>query len=76
MPTGGVDPSEENLEKWFTAGATCVGMGSALITEKIVKTGDWNAIKVQGKRDTCHDQENQDIRLLNQPGMNRSSIIL
>ncbi|MRR21293.1 bifunctional 4-hydroxy-2-oxoglutarate aldolase/2-dehydro-3-deoxy-phosphogluconate aldolase, partial [bacterium] len=47
MPTGGVDPSEENLEKWFAAGATCVGMGSALITDKIVKAGDWGAITLK-----------------------------
>ncbi len=44
MPTGGVDPSEENLEKWLTAGVTCVGMGSALITDKIVKAGDWKSL--------------------------------
>ena len=44
MPTGGVDPSEENLEKWFTAGVACVGMGSALITEKMVKAGDWKTL--------------------------------
>lgn len=30
MPTGGVDPTEEDLEKWFRAGAYCVGMGSSL----------------------------------------------
>ncbi len=44
MPTGGVDPSEENLEKWFTAGVACVGMGSALITDKIVKEEDWASL--------------------------------
>jgi 2-dehydro-3-deoxyphosphogluconate aldolase/(4S)-4-hydroxy-2-oxoglutarate aldolase len=44
MPTGGVDPSAENLEKWFAAGVACVGMGSALITEKIVNTRDWSAL--------------------------------
>jgi len=44
MPTGGVDPSEENLRKWFAAGVTCVGMGSALITEKTVKDGDWKSL--------------------------------
>jgi 2-dehydro-3-deoxyphosphogluconate aldolase/(4S)-4-hydroxy-2-oxoglutarate aldolase len=44
MPTGGVDPLEDNLKQWFAAGVTCVGMGSALITDKIVKAGDWNAI--------------------------------
>jgi len=31
MPTGGVAPTRENLEKWFAAGVTCVGMGSKLI---------------------------------------------
>lgn len=44
MPTGGVDPSEENLRKWFAAGVTCVGMGSGLITEKTVKDGDWKSL--------------------------------
>lgn len=44
MPTGGVDPSEENLEKWFNAGVACVGMGSALITDKIVKGEDWASL--------------------------------
>ena len=45
MPTGGVDPSEQNLEKWFAAGVTCVGMGSALITDKAVKGGEWQALE-------------------------------
>ena len=31
MPTGGVAPTRENLEGWFKAGVTCVGMGSKLI---------------------------------------------
>jgi 2-dehydro-3-deoxyphosphogluconate aldolase/(4S)-4-hydroxy-2-oxoglutarate aldolase len=44
MPTGGVDPSEENLEKWFAAGVTCVGMGSALITDRAVKAGEWHSL--------------------------------
>jgi len=30
MPTGGVEPTEENLQEWFTSGVTCVGMGSQL----------------------------------------------
>ncbi|MDD3737422.1 MAG: bifunctional 4-hydroxy-2-oxoglutarate aldolase/2-dehydro-3-deoxy-phosphogluconate aldolase, partial [Bacteroidales bacterium] len=38
MPTGGVEPSAESLEKWFAAGVSCVGMGSALITDRIVST--------------------------------------
>ncbi len=34
MPTGGVEPTEENLKKWFQAGAYCVGIGSQLIVKK------------------------------------------
>ncbi len=41
MPTGGVEPSEESLRQWFNAGVTCVGMGTTLITDKIVRAGDW-----------------------------------
>jgi 2-dehydro-3-deoxyphosphogluconate aldolase/(4S)-4-hydroxy-2-oxoglutarate aldolase len=44
MPTGGVDPSEENMRQWFSAGVTCVGMGSALITDKLVRAADWQAL--------------------------------
>jgi 2-dehydro-3-deoxyphosphogluconate aldolase / (4S)-4-hydroxy-2-oxoglutarate aldolase len=36
MPTGGVSPTRENLEGWFNAGVTCVGMGSKLISKDIV----------------------------------------
>lgn len=45
MPTGGVEPTEENLSGWFAAGVTCVGMGSALVTDRIVKTGDWKSLE-------------------------------
>jgi 2-dehydro-3-deoxyphosphogluconate aldolase/(4S)-4-hydroxy-2-oxoglutarate aldolase len=41
MPTGGVDPSEESLRQWFSAGVVCVGMGATLLDEKLVKRGDW-----------------------------------
>jgi len=37
MPTGGVSPTRENLEGWFNAGVTCVGMGSKLISNDILK---------------------------------------
>ena len=46
MPTGGVEPTEENLSGWFAAGVTCVGMGSALVKERIVKEGDWKSLEV------------------------------
>ncbi len=45
MPTGGVEPTEENLAGWFGAGVTCVGMGSALVTDKIVEEGDWKTLE-------------------------------
>jgi 2-dehydro-3-deoxyphosphogluconate aldolase / (4S)-4-hydroxy-2-oxoglutarate aldolase len=37
MPTGGVTPDEENLRAWFEAGVTCVGMGSQLISNDLIK---------------------------------------
>ena len=44
MPTGGVTAEPENLRAWFEAGATCVGMGSKLITKEIISTGDTNTL--------------------------------
>ena len=40
MPTGGVSPDKENLESWFNAGVTCVGMGSKLMKKN--KDGSFN----------------------------------
>lgn len=44
MPTGGVEPTEENLKQWFGAGVVCVGMGSALITDSLVKNKAWKKL--------------------------------
>jgi len=44
MPTGGVEPTRENLKAWFDAGAICVGMGSNLITKEIVQKRDWKLL--------------------------------
>ncbi len=44
MPTGGVDPSEENLREWFQAGVHCVGMGSKLITKAMITKGNYKAL--------------------------------
>lgn len=44
MPTGGVTPSEENLKSWFSAGVTCVGMGSQLITKEIIANKDYEGL--------------------------------
>ena len=44
MVTGGVAPTEENLKKWFGAGAFCVGMGSKLFPKEVVQSGNWGVI--------------------------------
>jgi 2-dehydro-3-deoxyphosphogluconate aldolase/(4S)-4-hydroxy-2-oxoglutarate aldolase len=41
MPTGGVSPDKENLQAWFEAGVTAVGMGSRLFTAGIIKEKDF-----------------------------------
>jgi 2-dehydro-3-deoxyphosphogluconate aldolase/(4S)-4-hydroxy-2-oxoglutarate aldolase len=45
MPTGGVSPNKENLEAWFNAGVTCVGMGSQLISKDIVNNKDFQKLE-------------------------------
>jgi 2-dehydro-3-deoxyphosphogluconate aldolase / (4S)-4-hydroxy-2-oxoglutarate aldolase len=44
MPTGGVEPTEENLRQWFEAGAYCVGMGSQMISKDIINNGDFKKL--------------------------------
>jgi 2-dehydro-3-deoxyphosphogluconate aldolase/(4S)-4-hydroxy-2-oxoglutarate aldolase len=41
MPTGGVEPTEENLAKWFKSGVFCVGIGSKLITKEIIENENY-----------------------------------
>jgi 2-dehydro-3-deoxyphosphogluconate aldolase / (4S)-4-hydroxy-2-oxoglutarate aldolase len=45
MITGGVDPTEDNLKKWFDAGASCVGLGSNLITAEVLKNKDYSLLR-------------------------------
>lgn len=47
MPTGGVDPDEASIAKWFRAGIVAAGMGSKLITDAALKAGDWAGIEAQ-----------------------------
>ena len=49
MPTGGVSPTKENLEAWFNAGVTCVGMGSKLMAKKSNGEFDYEAIQAKVK---------------------------
>jgi 2-dehydro-3-deoxyphosphogluconate aldolase / (4S)-4-hydroxy-2-oxoglutarate aldolase len=43
MPTGGVD--SENMESWFRAGVSAVGMGSGLINRELMENKDFETIK-------------------------------
>ncbi|WP_298948900.1 bifunctional 4-hydroxy-2-oxoglutarate aldolase/2-dehydro-3-deoxy-phosphogluconate aldolase [uncultured Polaribacter sp.] len=45
MPTGGVSPTKENLEGWFNAGVTCVGMGSKLMAKDANGNFDYDKIE-------------------------------
>lgn len=45
MPTGGVDTTRENIESWFKAGVCAVGMGSKLISKKLMEQKDYATIE-------------------------------
>jgi 2-dehydro-3-deoxyphosphogluconate aldolase/(4S)-4-hydroxy-2-oxoglutarate aldolase len=44
MPTGGVNIEEANLREWFKSGVSCVGMGSQLISKKLMLEKDYKTI--------------------------------
>ena len=48
--TGGVEPTEDNLRAWFSAGVYCVGMGSKLFPKERIAAADWSYIT-----DKCHE---------------------
>jgi 2-dehydro-3-deoxyphosphogluconate aldolase/(4S)-4-hydroxy-2-oxoglutarate aldolase len=45
MPTGGVDTTRENISGWFGAGVCAVGMGSKLISKKLMEARDYAAME-------------------------------
>ena len=45
MPTGGVYPTVESLSSWLNAGATCVGLGSQLISKELLEKQDYEGLK-------------------------------
>lgn len=49
MPTGGVDTTKENIQAWFDAGVSAVGMGSKLISKNLMDTKDYETIENQTK---------------------------
>jgi 2-dehydro-3-deoxyphosphogluconate aldolase/(4S)-4-hydroxy-2-oxoglutarate aldolase len=47
MPTGGVEPTEDSLRKWFGAGIVACGVGSNLITRELLKAKDYAGIEAK-----------------------------
>src|SRR3546814_259469 len=45
IPTGGVDLSRENISGWFNAGVCAVGMGSKLISKKVMDEKQYDLLK-------------------------------
>lgn len=44
MPTGGVTTDEANLQGWFDAGVSAVGMGSKMISKDIIEDAAWSKL--------------------------------
>lgn len=44
VPTGGVEIDETNIDTWFKAGVCAVGMGSKLISKKILENKDYDML--------------------------------
>jgi len=45
MVTGGVDITRESIESWFKAGVSAVGMGSKLVSKKLMEAKDYATIE-------------------------------
>jgi 2-dehydro-3-deoxyphosphogluconate aldolase/(4S)-4-hydroxy-2-oxoglutarate aldolase len=44
MVTGGVEPNEESLKQWFSAGVTAVGMGSQLFPASLLASAKFDEL--------------------------------
>ena len=49
MPTGGVDTTRANIEGWFKAGVSAVGMGSKLISKQLMADKEYATIESETK---------------------------
>ncbi|MRX38510.1 bifunctional 4-hydroxy-2-oxoglutarate aldolase/2-dehydro-3-deoxy-phosphogluconate aldolase [Flavobacterium sp. LC2016-23] len=50
MPTGGVETTLQSIQSWFTAGVSAVGMGSRLISKKVMEHGAYDTIEKETLR--------------------------
>lgn len=49
MPTGGVDTTKASIQSWFDAGVSAVGMGSKLISKKVMEYEAYDTIEKETK---------------------------
>lgn len=49
MPTGGVDTTKDSIQGWYKAGVSAVGMGSKLISKKLMESKDYATIEKDTK---------------------------
>lgn len=49
MVTGGVEPEAKNLQAWFAAGVTAVGLGSKLITKQLLESREYSKLTTRTK---------------------------
>lgn len=45
IPTGGVEPTHESMSSWLDAGVCCLGMGSQLMSKKLIAEGNYALLK-------------------------------
>jgi 2-dehydro-3-deoxyphosphogluconate aldolase/(4S)-4-hydroxy-2-oxoglutarate aldolase len=50
MPTGGVDTTLQSIQNWFSAGVSAVGMGSKLISKKLMDYDAYDTIEKETLR--------------------------
>ncbi|EPR68161.1 bifunctional 4-hydroxy-2-oxoglutarate aldolase/2-dehydro-3-deoxy-phosphogluconate aldolase [Cyclobacterium qasimii] len=50
MPTGGVSLDKDNVEAWFKAGVSAVGMGSKLVSKQLLQDKNYAKIQEMAKK--------------------------
>ncbi|AXT51597.1 bifunctional 4-hydroxy-2-oxoglutarate aldolase/2-dehydro-3-deoxy-phosphogluconate aldolase [Aquimarina sp. BL5] len=61
MPTGGVEPTLENLKLWFNSDVSCVGMGSQLFNKNDIKSKNFPKLTEDIKEALQHIQKIKNI---------------
>ena len=54
MPTGGVTLDAQNINEWFEAGVSLVGIGSTLIDKGLLKNRDWELLRERTRNLISH----------------------